>query len=70
MIAFIERKASVNPYQEWRVFPLEAIVQVKTVEGNSSIGQAKDFWWGYKAEEKEVIAKARLLDQPTRKYEW
>lgn len=56
------------PYQDWKAFPDEAIVQVRTFYGDSRIGPAKSFWWGYEEEMgaigEGVIIKARRLDKP------
>ena len=56
------------PFQEWRPFPPEAIVQVKNAWGDSRIGPASSFWWGYEQEMgaigEGVIYAARRLDRP------
>jgi len=71
MVEFLKRSSSPYPFQEWRIFPPDAIVQVKNQHGQSSIGQAKEFWWGYEKEGSEsVIQQARRLDRPNRRYEW
>jgi hypothetical protein len=52
------------PFQLWVAFPGMAIVQIKNVYGESRIGRAGDFWWGYEAGNPEgVIVKARRLDR-------
>ena len=49
----------------WNVFPDEAIVQVKNIYGDSSIGPSNTFWWGYERDNPEgTIVKARRLDKP------
>lgn len=56
------------PFQAWEPFPPDAIVQIKNVYGQSSIGPATAFWWGYEQEMGEigdgVIIQARRLDRP------
>lgn len=56
------------PYQEWQPFPSEAIVQVRNSYGDSRIGPASSFWWGFEMELGQigegVIMKARRLDKP------
>lgn len=56
------------PYQTWNAFPLDAIVQIKNRHGDTSIGRAGEFWWGYETECGEtgegVIVAARRLDRP------
>ena len=56
------------PYQDWRAFPADAIVQVKNIHGDSNIGPAGKFWWGYEEElggiGGGVIIAARRLDTP------
>lgn len=62
------RRDAGMPYQEWRPFPPEAVVQVKNAHGESRIGPASSFWWGYEEElgviGEGVICKARRLDRP------
>jgi hypothetical protein len=67
MTAFLERRNSAWPYQYWNQFPPEAIVQVKNVHGDSAIGLAKDFWWGFDSDSEATIVKARRLDRLKRK---
>jgi hypothetical protein len=59
------------PYQEWKPFPPEAIVQVKSsFDGHPVIAQAKDLWWGWEDGldgEESVIRYARRLDTPKAK---
>jgi hypothetical protein len=66
-MAWKHRKASAMPFQIWRPFPPEAIVQVKSKDGETKIGPAKTFWWGYETECGEigesVILSARRLDR-------
>jgi hypothetical protein len=53
------------PYQVWMAFPPDAIVQVKNIFGESNIGPAKDFWWGFERDNPcGVIRHARRLDRP------
>ena len=56
------------PFQDWRAFPHDAIVQIKNAFGESRIGPASSFWWGYESElggvGEGVITKARRLDRP------
>jgi len=62
------RRNSSMPWQTWRAFPADAIVQIKNAYGDSRIGLAGSFWWGYEDEGAEigegVIISARRLDQP------
>lgn len=55
------------PYQEWRPFPPEAIVQIKNGYGDSRIGPVSSFWWGFEQEfgcaGEGVILFARRLDR-------
>lgn len=60
----LRRDASM-PYQDWRPFPANAIVQVKNRYGESRIDVATNLWWGYERENSEgVITMARRLDRP------
>lgn len=56
------------PYQNWTPFPPHAIVKVMNRYGESKIGPASSFWWGYEEELGEtgegVIVRARRLDKP------
>ena len=53
------------PFQEWRPFPPEAIVEIKDRDGFRQIGPAHKFWWGYDRENSEgVIRFVRRLDSP------
>jgi len=56
------------PFQTWRPFPPEAIVQIANAFGDTKVGQVKDFWWGYEEElggvGEGVIVAARRLDKP------
>ena len=68
MIKFLQRFIDAPlPYQEWRPFPDNAVVQIKGISGDSKIGVVKDFWWGYEEElgsiGEDVIIKARRLDK-------
>ena len=67
MSAWLERRNSAMPYQNWRPFPPTAIVQIKNAFGDSRIGPAGSFWWGYEQEiggiGESVITKARRLDK-------
>jgi hypothetical protein len=64
---FRDRHAAY-PFQEWRAFPNDAIVQIKNAWGESRIGLASSFWWGYETELGDigegVITQARRLDRP------
>jgi hypothetical protein len=58
------------PYQEWRPFPYDAIVQVRSAfypDVPDAIGPAGSFWWGYEREMggigEGVIIKCRRLDR-------
>ena len=71
MSGWLERRRDAPlPFQTWHAFPPEAIVQIKNFWGDSRIGLAKDFWWGYETElggiGEGVIVKARRLDRPKR----
>jgi hypothetical protein len=64
-------KDASMPYQEWRPFPENAIVQVRSAyfpEVPDCIGVSKSFWWGYEEEcgsvAEGVISKCRRLDKP------
>lgn len=62
---WIYRRDSAFPYQWWNAFPPEAVVQVKNCYGESNIGPASSYWWGYERDNAEgVITKARRLDRP------
>lgn len=62
---WLRRSEAFMPYQTWLPFPPEAIVQIKNCHGDSNIGQAKDFWWGFeRGNDEGVITIARRLDQP------
>ena len=54
------------PYSGWHPFPPNAIVQVKNSKGQTNIGPAKSFWWGYEQElgvmSEGVITECRRLD--------
>lgn len=56
------------PYQTWEPFPPEAIVLIKNAYGDSRIGPAKRFWWGYETDfgtiAEGVIVQAKRLDKP------
>lgn len=59
------------PYQAWKPFPPEAIVQVRSAyypDVPDNIGPASSFFWGYETEfgdvAESVICKARRLDKP------
>lgn len=61
------RRDAGMPFQTWKPFPPEAIVQIKNAFGDSRIGPAKSFWWGYEEElggvGEGVITAARRLDR-------
>lgn len=63
----IYRRDSAMPYQQWNAFPEHAIVQVWNAYGETDVGPANSFWWGYETECGEVgggvITKARRLDR-------
>jgi hypothetical protein len=56
------------PYQTWKPFPPEAIVQARTAFDQEVIGPAGKLWWGYETDlgriSESVIVKARRLDRP------
>ncbi len=53
------------PYQTWKPYPAEAIVQIVNAHGDGKIGPAGDFWWGWERGNSEgVITAARRLDRP------
>ena len=64
---WLYRRDFPMPYQESCPFPPCAIVQIKNVYGESRIGPASAFWWGYKVDLGQigegVIFKARRLDR-------
>ena len=67
---WMHRRDAAMPYATWRPFPSDAIVQIRNAFGESNIGPAGDFWWGYATELGEisegVIIAARRLDKPKR----
>lgn len=67
MSEFLQRLNAFMPYQDWRPFPDDAIVQVKNNCGHSTIGLSKDFWWGFEYDfdgvAEGVIMEARRLDR-------
>lgn len=67
-MTWAERRNSGMPFQTWKPFPDAAIVQIKNCFGDSRIGPASSFWWGYEEElgsvGEGVIVKARRLDKP------
>ena len=73
MSEWLERfKVAAMPYQDWKPFPPEAIVQVRSAfwpDVPDAIGPAKHFWWGYEEEfgkaSEGVIFRARRLDRAT-----
>lgn len=46
-MTWVSRINAAFPFQTWRPFPPEAIVQIKNCFGDSRIGPADTFWWGY-----------------------
>ena len=38
------------PYQEWRPFSNDTLVEVENAYGDKRVGLVKDFWWGYERE--------------------
>lgn len=68
MTPIIQRRDSSMPYQTWRAFPPEAVVQIWNAYGDTRIGPASSFWWGYEQEcgsiGEGVIIRARRLDRP------
>lgn len=64
----LHRRDSSYPFQEWRAFDKSAIVQVWNAYGDTRIGDAASFWWGYEHElggiGEGVITRARRLDRP------
>lgn len=62
------RQDSAMPFQTWRAFPDDAIVQIRNAYGDTRIGLAKDFFWGYEEEMGHIsegtIIRARRLDRP------
>lgn len=64
---WLYRVDAAFPFQTWRPFPPEAIVQIGgfNLNDGSKIGPASSFWWGYERENLEgVIRRARRLDRP------
>ena len=65
---WIYRRDFPMPYQDGCPFPPCAIVQVRNAYGDSQIGPASSFWWGYEVDmgflAEGVIFKARRLDRP------
>ncbi len=66
-----KRWDSSMPFQDWKPFPEDAIVQVRSCywpDVSDSIGPASSFFWGYEEELGEigegVITRARRLDKP------
>lgn len=68
MSEWVRRQNAPFPFQTWRPFPKEAIVQIRNAHGQRNIGPAGSFWWGYEEEAGEVgegvITAARRLDRP------
>ena len=68
MRAWQQRAHAAIPFQGWMPFPIDAIVQVKNQHGESRIGPAGTFWWGYEKDlggvADGVITRARRLDKP------
>lgn len=64
---WVYRRNSTYPYQTWKPFPAEAIVQVSNAYGDKRIAKSGDLWWGYEEENgraaEGVISKARRLDK-------
>lgn len=62
------RRDTHMPRQNWKPFPCDAIVQIKNAYGDTKIGPAHSFWWGYEEESggigESVITQARRLDKP------
>lgn len=58
-----------RPYQEWKPFDDECLVQVKNAYGDITISKVKDCWWGYETEMggigSGVIVYARKVDEET-----
>lgn len=72
MSDWVYRKDTSMPYQMWKPFPDEALVQVSSYYEDvpDVIGLVKNFWWGYEEEVGQVgegvIKRARRLDRPLR----
>lgn len=64
----LHRRDSFRPFAEWSAFEPDCIVQVWNVDGESRIGPARSFWWGYEqtfgTTSEGVIVKARRLCAP------
>jgi len=64
----LKRNDSPLPFQTWRAFAAQEIVQVWNAYGDSRVGPASDFWWGYEQEmgctSDGVIIRARRLCRP------
>ncbi len=68
MSRWLNRLDHTWPYQDRSPYPPEAIVQIENAYGDSRIGPAGTFWWGYERELGEVgegvIIRSRRLDRP------
>ncbi len=63
---YVLRRDAAMPYQTWRPFPDDEIVEVVNVDGEKRVGRASSFWWGYEWERggnagEGVIVKARIV---------
>ena len=71
MAAWYHRAHAAYPFQDWNLYPPEAIVQVKNSAGVSTIDLVRNLWWGYEKElgilGEGVITRARRLDKPKAK---
>jgi len=51
------------PYQQWKPFPDDAMVEVKNIYGDSRTGVVSSFWWGYEDNNLEgTIYHCRLTE--------
>lgn len=62
---YLSRWNAGMPYQTWKPFADDEIVEVVNIHGESRIGPAASFWWGYEQElggtAEGVIVKARRV---------
>jgi hypothetical protein len=65
---------SATPFEEWRPFPGDVIVQVMNVYGDIWEGRVSHLYWGYEEKyngkiDSEVIVQARQIDNLTKETE-
>ncbi len=67
-MTWLKRNDYGLPYQTWCPFNKNDIVEVKNMYGETKIGPAHSFWWGYENTigviSEGTIIEARLIPQP------